>query len=65
MTGGCANFSPPTLQVSSPSPGQRYSGPLLINVTAHDKGSSVREITLEHDGKVIRHFVANGDRSTT
>jgi Big-like domain-containing protein len=64
LTGPCGDFAGPTVHVSSPTPGETYRGPLIIDVHADPNGSPVYELTLEHDGKVIRHFMNVGTAGT-
>jgi len=51
----CGNFSGPAIQVSSPSNGLHYSGPLPIDVLA-SSAAGVFRIRLEIDGQLIRNY---------
>jgi hypothetical protein len=53
----CGNFTGPKIAVASPSNNKRYSGPLVIHVSA-TSGAGVFRIRLEIDGKLIRNYDA-------
>jgi hypothetical protein len=56
LTGTCGNFAGPILHLVKPYNGERYSGPLMIRVTAKANGSAVGQIALQHDGHGVVNF---------
>ncbi len=60
LNGPCGNFNGPTLRLVNPSNGQRYSGRLLLRVSATASGNApgdrVLQIAIKHDGKTILNF---------
>jgi hypothetical protein len=59
----CGVFSGPQIRVASPTDRFAYSGPLLIHVSAKSP-EGVMRITLQIDGKLIRHYTS-GTMPTT
>ncbi len=55
LSGGCGDFSGPSIDVSAPSNHTTYSASLPIHVAARDS-QGVGRITLEIDGHKIRNF---------
>jgi hypothetical protein len=56
LSGTCGTFAGPKLRLMAPFNGERYSGPLMVRVTATANGSPVAQIALQHDGKNILNF---------
>jgi hypothetical protein len=53
----CGSFGGPAIRLARPRPNIRYNGTLPIVVSASDP-FGVRQISLFHDGRIIRHFTA-------
>ena len=56
LSGTCGNFAGPTLHLITPTNGERYSGRLLVRVSAKANGGAVAQIALQHDGHSIMNF---------
>jgi hypothetical protein len=54
----------PSVKLISPKPGARYSNTLPITVTASDSSSRVYQISLYHEGHIIRSFYVHGGTTT-
>lgn len=54
----------PTVKLVSPKSGVRYSNTLPITVTASDSSSRVYQISLYHEGHIIRSFYVHGGTTT-
>jgi hypothetical protein len=63
LTEPCGIFTGPQIAVSSPTDRFAYSGPLMIHVSAKSP-EGVMRITLEIDGKLIRHYTSNAMPTT-
>ena len=57
LTEPCGNFSGPAITLVHPAQGGRYTGELSITVSASDP-FGVHQISLYHDGILIRNFTA-------
>lgn len=57
LTEPCGNFNGPTIALIAPKQGAHYMGTLPITVTASDP-FGVHQISLYHDGQIIRNFTA-------
>lgn len=65
LTEECGNAQHgPTIKLLSPESGARYSNTLPITVTASDSSSPVYQISLYHEGHVIRSFYVHGGTTT-
>jgi len=58
LTGPCGSFNGPAIRILRPTPGQRYSGPLKIAVSASSPANGVREITIQLSKHSRVHFFA-------
>ena len=55
--GECGDFTPPTLDVTSPTEGQQFVDKLDLKATATDGGSGVARVAFAYDGgQQIRNF---------
>ncbi len=65
LTEECGNAQHgPTVKLLSPKTGARYSNTLPITVTASDSSAKVYQISLYHEGHIIRSFYVHGGMPT-
>ncbi len=62
LTGDCGDFTPPSVQITSPVPNTYYAGPLPLAATASDP-SGVTRVSIDVDGQRIRSYPKAPDTS--
>jgi hypothetical protein len=55
LTGGCGDFSGPTITVKAPTTNQQFAADLVISASASD-GAGVKRLSFLCDGKTVRNY---------